>query len=276
MTPVRIPLDKIDVPPGRLRAVDPAWVQVLAAMIAASGQHQPIVVRPRAGSDRYLLVAGEHRLVAVGSNGDPDIRAEVRELTDDEARLVEIDENLIRRELGPLDRALFLAERKRVWERLHPETAHGGNRAEKTGKFQVAKLATRFSADVAEKVGLSERSVQRACDIASGLASDSINDLRSTYLAGHQRDLEAFSKLSPDSQKIALSKLKDGTADTIRAAFGPPGEPAAGPAPVTSEKLLGLWSRTSAKEKRRFLEALGVDQATQDRIVNRRGRREAP
>lgn len=271
MTPDRIPLELIDIPADRLRDLDLAWVEALAGMIQVSGQHQPIVLRPH-GDERYWLVAGEHRFAAVARNGAPDILAIVRVLTDDEARLVEIDENLIRRELGPLDRALFLAERKRVWERLHPETAHGGNRAEKSGKFQVAKLATRFSEDVAEKVGLSERSVQRACEIAAGLRPETLADLRRTYLADHQRDLEAYSKLSPEQQRVALDKLTSGAAETVKAVFAGEAGESSGPAPVTAEKLLALWSRMGAKERRQFLTTIGVDADAQDRIVNPRRR----
>ena len=273
MTPDRIPLELIDIPADRLRDLDLAWVEALAGMIQISGQHQPIVLRPH-GDDRYWLVAGEHRFAAVARNGAPDILAIVRELTDDEARLVEIDENLIRRELGPLDRALFLAERKRVWERLHPETRDGGDRksSDFKGKNQIAKLAIRFSEDVAEKVGLSERSVQRACEIAAGLRPDTLVDLRRTYLADHQRDLETFSKLPLEGQRIALEKLTSGAAETIKSALATETEERDGPAPVTAEKLLGLWSRMGAKERRQFLTTIGVDADVQDRIVNPRRR----
>jgi len=273
MTPDRIPLERIDVPADRLRDVDPAWVETLAGMILATGQHQPIVLRPH-GDDRYWLVAGEHRFAAVARNGSPDILAVIRDLTDDEARLVEIDENLIRRELGPLDRALFLAERKRVWERLHPETTHGGDRKSLARKEenQVAKTATRFSADVAEKVGLSERSVQMACSIAARLRPDTLAELRRTYLADHQRDLETFSKLPPEGQRIALEKLTSGAAESIKAALSAEPDERSGPAPVTAEKMLGLWSRMGAKERRQFLTAIGVEAGAQDRIVNPRRR----
>ncbi|MCX5512243.1 chromosome partitioning protein ParB [Kaistia algarum] len=271
MTTIHVPLNLIDIPADRLRALDAEWVEALAMMMRQEGQLQPITLRP--SGDRYSLVFGEHRFAAVARNGWADIEASVREMTDDEARLAEIDENLIRRELGPLDRALFLAERKRVWERLHPQTRDGGDRksSEFKAKNQIAKLAMRFSEEVAEKVGLSERSVQRACDIASGLRPDAVTDIRRTYLANHQRDLEAFSKLSPDSQRIALEKLTSGEAETIKAAFAEPGE-RIGPPPVTSEKMLGLWSRMAAKEKRRFLETIGVDADAHDRIVNPRRR----
>lgn len=270
-TVLPIRLDLIDVPANRLRNVEPAWVDHLAQLISDSGLHQPILVRPK--GERFELVAGEHRHAAVTKLGHETIMSVVEQLTDDEARLAEIDENLVRRELSVLDRAIFLAERKAVWERMHPETRHGGNKeaSDKTGKFQVAKLATRFSEDVAEKVGMSERSVQRACNIAAGLTPDTVAQLRGTYLVDHQRDLEAFVAMSPDSQKIALTKIAAGDAQNIREAFRQPGE-VSGPPPVTAVKLLDLWSRASAKEKRQFLSLIKVPEDVADAVVNPRRR----
>ena len=267
--PVR--LDLIDVPANRLRDLEPAWVDHLAGLISVAGLHQPILVRPT--GERFELVAGEHRHAAVVKLGHETIMAVVEDLTDDQARLAEIDENLIRRELSVLDRAIFLAERKAVWERMHPETQHGGDRKSlKTQpENQVANLATRFSADAAEKVGMSERSVQRACNIAAGLTPDTVAQLRGTYLVDHQRDLEAFVAMSPDSQKIALTKIVCGEAQNIREAFRQPGE-VAGPPPVTAVKLLDFWSRASAKEKRQFLSLIKVPEDVADVVVNPRRR----
>lgn len=39
-----------------------------------------------------------------------------------DARLMEIDENLVRADLSPAERAAHHEERKRAWEREHPET----------------------------------------------------------------------------------------------------------------------------------------------------------
>jgi hypothetical protein len=44
----------------------------------------------------------------------------------DEAELAEIDENLIRAELSPAERALHIGKRKELYEKVHPETKTGG------------------------------------------------------------------------------------------------------------------------------------------------------
>ncbi|HPT48548.1 MAG TPA: hypothetical protein PLM07_21900, partial [Candidatus Rifleibacterium sp.] len=44
------------------------------------------------------------------------------DVTDDWARLMEVDDNLAGAEMNALDTAVFLAERKKVYEKLHPET----------------------------------------------------------------------------------------------------------------------------------------------------------
>lgn len=109
----------------RLRHVDENHAQMLAQNIKETGLRSPIEVRVNKKGDRFTLIAGGHRLKATQINEMVEIKAFVFEATDDEARLYEIDENLIRHDLNPLDRAVFMAERKRLYEALHPETAAG-------------------------------------------------------------------------------------------------------------------------------------------------------
>jgi ParB family chromosome partitioning protein len=62
----------------------------------------------------------------------------------DEAELAEIDENLIRAELSPAERALHIGKRKELYEKVHPETKKGGAPGKAGGgkKSKTAKLAT--------------------------------------------------------------------------------------------------------------------------------------
>ncbi len=152
---VRIPIDAIVRRPD-CRHPDHATIESLADSIEAIGLLSPVRVR-RAG-DVYELIAGSHRYAAVDSLGWAEIPAVIADDDDLHAELAMIDENLCRAELSPSDRARQTARRKAIYEELHPQARHGGDRK----SDQVAKLATRsFNAETAAATGQSERVVRR-------------------------------------------------------------------------------------------------------------------
>jgi ParB family chromosome partitioning protein len=118
-----IPMELIDVAP-RLRAVDMDFAHLLAGAMADNGQQTAIELRPMPGG-RFDLVTGAHRMAAAAINKWSHIDGTVEAMTDDQKELRQIDENLLRRELSPFDRATFLAHRQAVYQRLHPETLQG-------------------------------------------------------------------------------------------------------------------------------------------------------
>jgi hypothetical protein len=159
---VDIELTGIHVSLGRrLRAVRDDLVAELAQSMKKQGLLQPITVRPRSDG-RYSLVIGWHRLEAAKLLGWSTIAATVTDLDDDEAELAEIDENLIRGELSPAERALHVGRRKELYEKLHPETRHGGAPGKDGGgkKAKDAKLAA-FAEATAQATGQSRRKVER-------------------------------------------------------------------------------------------------------------------
>lgn len=206
-----LPLAAIDVS-NRLRPVDGAYVTFLALSLDEQGLNEPIVVRPGKAPDQYKLVAGAHRYAAAAQIGWEDIPAIVRlDLTgDDEARLVEISENLVRRELSALDRAIFLREWRETMFRLHPELRQGGDRksAEFQWRDQTAKLAV--WSDVADRVGLSDRAIRRSCAIAEKLDPKAIERIRGTDLAANQAKLEVLAKLPRKAQIKQVEQLLKG------------------------------------------------------------------
>lgn len=261
----------------RLRPVDEAWAEALAESIRDHGLEQPIVVRvvrsaqdplenddltigvsPTGYVDHYELVAGAHRLAAIRRLGLDEIPAIIRDLTADEARIVEIDENVMRRELSELDKSVFLAERSAVWVRLYPDTTHGGDRKsrKKQGRNQVANLATwsRFSKDAAEKTGMSERSIQRYCRIAKELGPEAITALRATPLAGNQSQLLLLTRMAPAEREAAIGAAVAAKSTTVSAALRSVGlgRPAPNADEETYRKLCELWDRAGAKVRRRF------------------------
>lgn len=194
---------------GRLRPVDEAHAQLIAASMNESGLIQPVVVRTDSSGNGLKLVVGGHRLRGAGILSWDEIPAILIEATDDEARQIEIDENLARKELTALERAEFLAERKRVYEALHPEAAHGKAKRPKTEKGKVANLATfaRFSKDAAKSTGLSERTVQRSVELAGKLSLAAIAAIRGTKVADNQSELLALAELEPEQQAVVAGLI---------------------------------------------------------------------
>jgi ParB family chromosome partitioning protein len=177
-------------------------VDELAASIEAEGLLQPIVVRPDPKGAGFLLVAGRHRLEAKRKLKHETIECRVLEgLSADQARVAEIDENLIRADLTASERAAHHAERKTLYLKLHPETKHGGAPGKAGGgkKAKDAKLAS-FVKDTAKKTGKAKRTIAR--DVSRGEKIDprALADLAGTCL-DNGTELDALAKLLPPEQR---------------------------------------------------------------------------
>ena len=154
---MQIGLGEIREQSDRLRALRPEVVTALAESMKSQGQLQPIIVTPGKDSG-YFLVAGKHRREAARMLEWEAIEAKVIDgLELDHSELAQIDENLIRGDLSPAERALHVAKRKEIYERLYPETKQGatGRRGKKD-----ANLAS-FSETAAKASGQSKRTVAR-------------------------------------------------------------------------------------------------------------------
>jgi ParB family chromosome partitioning protein len=105
-----IPLVAIDPSPYQVRkAFDPVKLRELADSLARDGQAHAILVRPV--EDRYQLVCGERRWRAMSLiDGATTILAQVRELTDYQARRLIAAENVQREDLSPIEWIEAIAE----------------------------------------------------------------------------------------------------------------------------------------------------------------------
>lgn len=247
----------IDVP-HRLRAVDPSWVEALAASIGESGLQQPIQVlaNPKT-NDRYRLIAGAHRLEATRSRGETTIQATVFEGSLDEARLQEIDENVMRRELSALDRAGFLAERKALYERLHPETMNGAQGGRGGQKIENGILP--FSKATAEKLGFSVRTIERAVALWNKLDVQARQMLALHPAADNMAGLRRLAALTAASQIAAAQHLADGTAKSIAEAIAfaaPKATTERAAEDNTAGKLIDAWARSNRRGRGQFLRNL--------------------
>jgi len=212
--PKAVRVVNIVVPPNRMRALRPEKVAEIAESIQERGLLQPIVVRPR-GRNSFRLVAGWHRLEAVRDLGHNTIRADILDGLDaDAAQLAEIDENLIRADLSPAERALHVGKRKELYEKLHPETKRG---AVGRGRNRVANvgdsIVERFTKEAAKRTGKSERTVQREAERASKVAV--LSDIVRTSL-DEGDELDALAKLPEAEQRKLARRAKAGEKVTAR------------------------------------------------------------
>lgn len=217
-TPItEIDISSISVPDDRARVLDLNWVEALAQIIESQGLTNAITVRQY--NDKIILVSGAHRLAAFKQLGRSTIPARISSAeNDNDAKLEEVMENLGRNELNALDRCHHLYDLKTVYEKLHPETKHGGDRGNqytgaKTGKRQTLPLDTEqpelfgFSRRIAEKIGLSDRSIRMAVAIWKGLSVASRRRLENTWIATNQSNLKILSEQTPVNQDKILDLM---------------------------------------------------------------------
>lgn len=195
-------------PSPTARAVLPIKVEELARSIEQIGLRQPISVRRV--DEGFEVRGGGHRLAAFARLGREWIPAFVREDDDLHAELAEIDENLIRNELGPAERASAVARRKAIYEELHPETQHGspgvsrqvGDTRERAGK-------ERFTKQTADATGSSERTVQREAERGEKIGQEALGRVAGTSLDKGE-ELDALAKLSQDKRETLIDRAAKG------------------------------------------------------------------
>ncbi len=250
-----IPLDQIEVG-DRLRSVDTDWVALIAASMREHGQRAPIEVRKIGRSGKYALIAGAHRLAALREIGADTAACVVLKVTDLEAQLLEIDENLCRRELSALDRATFLAERKRVYEELHPETKQGGDRRSDQNDKLVVLIGS-FSEVTAEKLGIDKRTIERAVSRFRHIAPDVRSKITGTWIADSGAQLDALAKETPEMQRRIADFIVQWPAvrqvgEIVRQIEN---RPKAKP-PTTYQKFIGVWKVADAGGRSAILDYL--------------------
>lgn len=203
----------------RIRSADPAKVAELAASIAEIGLLNPITVAIPGNH----LIAGLHRLEAVKRLGWKDVPANVLVMSDDQRALAEIDENLIRNDLTVLQRSEHLAARKRIYERLHPETRHGGAPG-KAGGGKVAKEpgVGSFVSDTVGKTGIGKSTIKEEVQIGSMPEAVREAAAKTEKLADSKTDLLLLSQVAKKDEATAVkvaAKVATGEARNVKEAI---------------------------------------------------------
>ncbi len=200
-----IKIVNIEIPP-RLRETSQPYVEILAENIKLNGVLQPVLVHYNKGgavsllgaedgappleegiehlaitplnpphhNPEYILIDGAHRLAACKLLDFTEIKAEIVEFTPEQAKLAEIDANLIRHELNALDRATFLTERKEIWVEINGKP-HGGDRGNQhTGgkRSETLDMFAEFSKTTQQLTGLSPSTINRDIAMYNNLGAE--------------------------------------------------------------------------------------------------------
>lgn len=206
----------------RLRPVSEAAVEALVASIREVGViKDPIDVRRvRHQDNRLVLMAGGHRMAAARRLGWESIRADIWDCADDWARLVEIDDNLAHGELNPLDKAVFLAERKRIYEDLHPEAKNHviGAMYRHNSASDMMSVAG-FASSIAESMGATDRHIRRLVQVGGALTPEHVAALRGAPRPVSLADLQAIAKIGEVGERDwVVARMVAGEAKNAAAA----------------------------------------------------------
>lgn len=243
-----IRLDLIDADEVRARFRNPARVMRLADNIEEVGLLNPITVRPSKDGQGFILVCGGHRLAAFGELKRETIPAFVRQLTDEQARQVEVQENLVREDLTVLDRALHLATEKAIYEARNPVAKRGGDRRSDQMRNVAHLISSRFTLDMAEALDCGEDTIKRAIQIAKGVTPELQAEITGTDLENNQAQLLKLVKY-PEERRPVLARImreegygKVSDADQHAEGRRPKAKPNQSDKEIWMRKIHALWA----------------------------------
>lgn len=237
--------------------------------MAENGQITPVMVRPvrMDGDDVWFeLVVGGHRFDAALLNGWTHIDAMIQELSDAQALMMEIDENLVRRDLTPYERALFINARLSAWAELHPERITDANSANlaqlpagavKRGRpANVDKMSTLlgntpvtmgFGEETSADLGISRRTVFNALAVARGLSPAVHAKVSGSPLGKNEGLLRQIAGVGDHTEQLRIVEaLTDGRATKfvdaqVYAAGKTPAAPVERPVDETVKGFQKVW-----------------------------------
>lgn len=188
---------------ARKRSVDTAKVAQLAHSISQVGLIHPITVE--VFGSHYRLLAGAHRLEAFRILERETIPANVIEVDELEAELIQIDENLIHNELTALEQGEHLQRRNEILEAM-------GKRApdHRPNKGETVSPLLKTTADIAAEMGVSERSAQQRMQVARNILPEVKEIVRNTEIGDSITKLLDLARMEPDEQREVAQEIASG------------------------------------------------------------------
>lgn len=191
-----VAIDKIKVGLNR-RPLNTGKVEELMESIKANGLLNPITV------DQDLnLIAGLHRLTACDKLGLDQIECKIITCDARQARLAEIDENLIRSELDTLERAQLWLERDQILEEMGLRAKAGDNQYKKKGDESISP-PLKTTLELAKEVGYTKRTFQQGKQIAKSIAPEVKKAIKGTPIAKSTTALLKVARAGSEERKKA-------------------------------------------------------------------------
>jgi ParB family transcriptional regulator, chromosome partitioning protein len=214
-----VPIERIKIGLNR-RKIKQDKVDKLIESIETSGLLNPITV-----DGDFNLIAGLHRLTAFKQLGLEKINCNiVNYLTADHARLAEIDENLIRNELKPLERSQLWLEREQLLENLGLRAKAGDNQYTRNGRSSYSHSSSnngdggsdggemvapppKTTQELAKEVGYSERTFQLGKQIAKDITPAIQELIRDTPIAESTTELVKIARAG-SKERVSAQKAE--------------------------------------------------------------------
>jgi ParB family chromosome partitioning protein len=138
-----LPIANISRNPRQPRSqMDQEELAELAASIRENGILQPLIVSPSDEVDKYILIAGERRLLAASMAGLESVPVLIREASDQQRLELALIENVQRADLTPLEAAEAYRQLADDFNLSHEQIAQqlGKNRVTITNTMRLLKL----------------------------------------------------------------------------------------------------------------------------------------
>ncbi|MEO1375613.1 MAG: ParB N-terminal domain-containing protein [Cyanobacteria bacterium J06635_10] len=201
----QVSIDKIKYGNNR-RPINDKKVEQLQKSIQLNGLLNPITV-----DENFNLIAGLHRLTACKLLGFKEIECNIVTYdSEEQARLAEIDENLIRNELEPLERGKLVLEREKILVKLGMRAKAGDNQY--TLKFnenggEIISPPPKTTQQLAKQAGYSERSWQHDKQIARDIAPKIQKIIQKTPIADQKTKLLNIARAGRKERILAEKAL---------------------------------------------------------------------
>lgn len=203
---MKAPLSRVQL--SGSRPTIPETVNSLAASMKQLGLLNPIIVKRgpifdgAAMTQGFKVIAGNHRVSAARALGWTEIEAFVDDGDDLALELAEIDENLMRTELTPAQRADAVARRREIWQAMHPDK--GDRQTVTLGGKQTIEFAT----DTQRATGEDRRRTNEHLSRADKLGPD-LHAVIGTSLdkAG---ELDALKEMTPEERRPLIEAAQRG------------------------------------------------------------------